>query len=242
MSDETHQTDNQVLSGSVLKLIAVITMLIDHTAAHLKAYVPFLRNKLFTLSLPLISSRTITPYFIMRGIGRTAFPLFCFLLVEGWKHTSNRFRYGLSLLICAFLSEFPFDVVHGSVPYNRQNVFFTLFFGFIALCIYDRYREKFALRGLLLVALFVFAFFFAADYRIAGVAFILLIYVAQADILVVGFIGCVVLQITSFPAYILMALYNFKRGFVKGPVLKYAFYLFYPVHLLVLWLIQLALR
>ncbi|MBO4325550.1 MAG: TraX protein [Lachnospiraceae bacterium] len=242
MSEESRQVDNRLLSGSVLKLVAVITMLIDHTASFLNSYVPFLRTELFTLSLPMLSSRTITPYFLMRCIGRTAFPLFCFLLVEGWKHTSNRFRYGLSLLIAALISEFPFDVVHGQVPYNRQNVFFTLFLGYIALCIYERYRDRFALRGLLLIALFVFTYFFAADYRISGVAFILLIYVAQKDLIVIAFIGCIILQMASFPAYILMAMYNGRRGFVKGPVLKYAFYLFYPVHLMVLWLIQLALR
>ncbi|MBO4695919.1 MAG: TraX protein [Lachnospiraceae bacterium] len=242
MSEEESRSDNRILSGSVLKLIAVITMAIDHTAAHLLEYVPALGTKLFILSIPHVSSRAVTPYFIMRAIGRTAFPLFCFLLVEGFMHTSNRLRYGLSLFLAALISEIPFDLVHGQFPFGKQNVFFTLLFGFFGLCIFEHFRDRIVLRGLLLVALFVFTYFFHADYRIGGVTFILLIYVARTELIVVAFAGCIILQIASFPAYILMGLYNKKRGFVKGPVLKYAFYLFYPVHLTIIYLIQLALK
>lgn len=227
-----------ILSGSALKLIAVVTMLIDHIAAFLSAQLPVINRELFTFSAPFISDHTITLYFIMRSIGRTAFPLFCFLLVEGFLHTKNPVRYGLALFLGALLSEIPFDIVHGALPYGRQNVFFTLLLGYIGLCIYERFRDSNLLKAVLLVALFVFAWFFKADYSVTGVAFILLLYVARTELIVIAFVGCVLLQFASFPAYILMALYNGKRGFIKGPVLKYAFYAFYPAHLLLLYLLQ----
>lgn len=233
------EVQRPAVSGSVLKTVAVITMLIDHVAAFLYAKIPFLTTTLFTISLPHIATKAVTPYYIMRSIGRSAFPLFCFLLVEGWKHTSNRFRYGLCLLIFALISEYPFDIVHGGgLSFVHQNVFFTLFLGLIGLWLYDRFKDRRALQAVTLIALFVLTFLLRTDYSIKGVAFILLIYVAQSELLVIGFIGCVLLQLTSFPAYILMASYNGERGYIKGKVLKYAFYAFYPAHLAILYLIQ----
>ena len=241
MTLETAQAKPGV-SGSVLKTVAIVTMLIDHLSFFLRGQIPFLTNTLFTLSIPNITSKEITLYYIMRSVGRIAFPLFCFLLVEGWKHSSNRFRYGLCLLIGAIVSEYPFDLANfGGLSFKHQNVFFTLFLGLIGLWLYDRFRDSRVIQALTLIALFVVTFFLKTDYSIKGVAFILLIYVAQTELPVIGFIGCVLFQIASFPAYLLIGLYNGKRGFIKGPVLKYAFYAFYPVHLMVIYLIQQAL-
>lgn len=241
MTPETAQAKPGV-SGSVLKTVAIVTMLIDHIAAFLYPQIPFLTKTLFTLSIPNITTKAVTPYYIMRSIGRIAFPLFCFLLVEGWKHSTNRFRYGLCLLIGAIVSEYPFDLVHGGgLSFTHQNVFFTLFLGLIGLWLYDRFKDRRCLQAITLIALFVVTFFLRTDYSIKGVAFILLIYVVQTELLVIGLVGCVLLQLASFPAYLLMGLYNGKRGYIKGPVLKYAFYAFYPVHLTVIYLIQKAL-
>ena len=114
----------RILSGSVLKLIAVFSMLVDHTAAAL----------LYSPSLPplfQIGSHPITLYSLMRGFGRLAFPLYCFLLVEGFSHTKNALRYGKRLLFFALISEIPWNLAfHNSLFYRKQNVYFTLFLGF----------------------------------------------------------------------------------------------------------------
>lgn len=83
----------RILSGSALKMIAVITMLIDHIGAVLLSMYQPAQKILFTLF-----GREYNVYLIFRDIGRAAFPIFCFLLLEGFRHTRSRFRYGRNLL------------------------------------------------------------------------------------------------------------------------------------------------
>ena len=90
----------QVLSGSGLKLIAIITMLIDHTAAVLLSIYPPAMTPLF-----YIGDRGYSAYRLCRDIGRIAFPIFCFLLIEGFLHTRNRWRYGRNLFLFALISD-----------------------------------------------------------------------------------------------------------------------------------------
>ena len=83
----------RILSGSALKMIAVITMLIDHIGAVLLSmYQPAQKSCL------RFSAENITYILFFRDIGRAAFPIFCFLLLEGFRHTRSRFRYGRNLL------------------------------------------------------------------------------------------------------------------------------------------------
>ena len=89
----------RILSGSALKMIAVITMLIDHTGAVLLSMYPPAQKVLFTLL-----GREYSVYLIFRDIGRVAFPIFCFLLLEGFRHTRSRFRYGPVSYQCFFFS------------------------------------------------------------------------------------------------------------------------------------------
>ena len=79
----------QILSGSALKLIAIFVMLIDHSACILLSQYPPALTPLFC-----IGQNAYTPYRICRDIGRIAFPIFCFLLLEGFSHTRNRKNYG----------------------------------------------------------------------------------------------------------------------------------------------------
>lgn len=81
------------LNATTLKIIAVITMLIDHIAYVLQIY-----------------SYSYSTYHIMRIIGRIAFPIFAFMIAEGAKHTRDIRKYLLRLLIFAFISEVPFDL------------------------------------------------------------------------------------------------------------------------------------
>ena len=97
------------ISGFVLKMIAVITMLIDHTAATILE-----RGLMGELSINFITEQNrliwMGVYSIMRVIGRMAFPIYCFLLVEGFTYTRNRGKYALRLFLFAFISEVPFDL------------------------------------------------------------------------------------------------------------------------------------
>lgn len=235
---ETNKTLPFSISGSTLKLIAIISMLIDHIGCFLYP-LDFIQTELFT-----IGSKQITVYYLLRTIGRTAFPIFCFMIGEGYLHTKNRFRYGLALFIGAIVSEIPYNLVFSGRCYCRahQNVFITLFLGYIGICCYERFREKRWLQILTVIGLAAVAYIVHCDYSISGYGVILLFYILRMDRLAIGIIGSLILGLRSLPAYILLAFYNGKRGWIKRPVMKYAFYAFYPVHLLVLYILQCAIH
>ena len=129
------------LSGSSLKIIALISMLIDHTGAVL--VLQMIRHLGGTTSMTLEAyqafmseySWLVSLYDIMRLVGRLAFPLFCFLLVEGFLHTRHLSRYIRNLGIFALISEPCFDLaLHNCLlEFSSQNVFFTLFLGILTL-------------------------------------------------------------------------------------------------------------
>ena len=226
------------ISGSALKVLAAVTMLIDHIAASL-----LMKNP-----IPLFSlfGKQFTLYFLMRLIGRLAFPIYAFLIVEGFRHTSSRLSYGVNLLSFALISEIPWDLNHFSTFWriSSQNVFFTLFLGFAAIWAYEGLREKRLLQVLAILAVLITSLFLHADYGITGVSFILLMYALREHELLRDAVGMGVLSTTwqAGLAFLPIAFYNGKRGFIKGPVWKYAFYLFYPAHLLVLYFIKLRLK
>lgn len=216
-----------------LKLIACIAMLIDHTTAI------FVKNQeLWTIG---------------RGIGRIAFPIFCFLIVEGFFHTSNAKRYLVRLGVFAIISEFAFDfafwnTINMTSIFSYQNVYFTLFIGLLAIMVYDKillkYRSQPSTFNILAVITIVFsgvaAVLLKSDYDFRGILYIFIFYIFHyskkktllAFALFTGFIapGIQLLQILAIP---FIWLYNGK----KGPSMKYVFYAFYPVHLAILGLI-----
>lgn len=118
------------ISGSTLKLIAITVMLIDHIAAVvLDRYVMYLNMN----GRPFIGIYGID--MMMRLIGRLGFPIFVFLLVEGFTYTHNKWKYLRNLLIFATISEIPFNLaLEGKVfSLNYQSVFLTLAIGLLAL-------------------------------------------------------------------------------------------------------------
>lgn len=225
------------ISGSVLKLLAVFSMLIDHVAwALLK------NNEVFTQTLCTIGSRDITPYFLMRAFGRLAFPIFSFLIVEGFVLTRNRFNYGRNLLLFAIISEIPWNLLHAGVWHHpTQNVFFTLFLGYLGLCCLTYWKEDAVKKSIGLLVLLAISFKFRADYGYRGFGFILMLYALRSHLLVKSVIGCCMLPGAWMPglAFVPICLYNGKRGFIQGPAWKFCFYAFYPVHLLILYIIRL---
>ena len=224
----------QILSGSALKLIAVVSMLIDHFASRLLAKSP----------IPLVSvgRHEFTLYDFRRFIGRAAFPIYCFLLVEGFLHTGSRKKYALNLLLFALLSEIPWDLAHhGTVLYLRsQSVYVTLLLGFLGMCALERFRASPGRLLAVLGILFYGSILLRCDYGCAGFALILLLYVLRDRKVEKTIIGCGLLGCTYRApiGFLPILLYNGKRGFIQSRVVKYAFYAFYPVHMLILYFIM----
>lgn len=139
------------ISGSTLKLTAVAAMLIDHIAAVIlvrqimdSGYLTALYGGATAYEEWMRNNGTLYQvYMVMRTLGRLGFPIFCFLLVEGFQKTRSVKKYGLRLGLFALISEVPFNLAFtGEVTASGyQNVFLTLFLGLFALCCY-RFLER----------------------------------------------------------------------------------------------------
>ena len=226
----------RILSGSSLKVIAIVTMLIDHIGAVLLSmYQPAL-NVLFTLF-----GREYSVYLIFRDIGRVAFPIFCFLLLEGFRHTRSRFRYGRNLLLFALISEIPWNLMFtNTLHYERQNVFFTLSLGYLAFCVIEHFKDKRAIQLFFLLGLLVISVFLKADYGWRGYIFLLIMYYMRNDKTGQTILGSCWLyyEWRACFAFLSINLYNGERGFIQGKIGKYFFYWFYPVHIIGLVVIR----
>ncbi len=152
------------ITGSTLKIIAIISMLIDHFGASIVEF--YLYNILqpngTEYSKALICSRVPRLWMewmgdpekvqnldiTIRSIGRLAFPIFCFLLVEGFLHTRNMKKYLVRLGIFALVSDLPFDMAFfGEITIKHQNVFFTLFIAVFALLAADHVKKQESFNG-----------------------------------------------------------------------------------------------
>lgn len=223
------------LSGSVLKLIACIAMLSDHLAKFWFYRFSWANEVWFS-----VAGRDISLSQFMQMFGRFAFPIFVFLLVEGFEKTKNRRRYGINLLVLALLSEIPFNLMNGgTLLFMKQNVMFTLLLGYLAMWSLEYFKNKPIISLAMLVVMFLVSRYMQADYRTAGFIFILLMYGLRKERIIQA-VACPVLlqmKLMVFLSLVLTCLYNGKRGFIKTPFLKYCFYAFYPVHMLVIYLL-----
>jgi hypothetical protein len=146
------------LSGSALKIIAVISMVVDHCAYFLMEHGTSL-------------------YEAMRCFGRIAFPVFAFLIAEGFANTRNRMRYFLMLLGFAVVSEIPWHLLNGAD--GTHNVMFTLALGVVALALFDRLQEL-GITAFLAVALpAALAWWLGTDYDWRGVTMIAIFYILR---------------------------------------------------------------
>ena len=211
------------LSQEGLKGIACLTMLLDHIGAILFPQILWLRV-----------------------IGRIAFPIYCFLLAEGAHYTKNPTKYALRLLVGLLLAEIPFDLAHGSLSFAQQNVMFTLLLGFLAIQVVKHCSGPMRLWALLPI---LAAELLRTDYGAMGVLTVLLFYITRemeerrmlqtVGLLALGFsvfTGSFI-QPLAVLAMIPISLYSGKKA-VHSSLLQWGFYLFYPVHLMVLWLIS----
>ncbi len=226
----------RVLSGSALKMIAVLVMLNDHIGSVLLRHYPPAQQTLLTLF-----GRGFSAYRICRNVGRLAFPIYCFLLVEGFIHTHSRFRYGRNLLIFALISELPWNMASGgSFRCDRQNVYFTLLLGYLAMCLAERYMHDRFLQVCALMAMLFVSVLFKADYSYRGFVLIMIMYWLRNERAAQALIGSCWLKyewVAGF-SFIFINMYNGERGFVRSKTVKYLFYMFYPLHLLILTLLR----
>ena len=222
------------ISGSTLKMIALITMLIDHIGAVVVA------RAMYTPGFDQSFWNSI--YLPMRQIGRIAFPIYCFLLVEGFLHTKNIKKYVMRMFLFAIISEIPFNLaLTGNIfDLRYQNVYWELALGLISICIlrflerkpYPYWLQVFG--RLTTVMVFVFlAEGLQLDYGAYGILSIAVLYVCRQNKgtqLAAGALSFL-WEVPAPLAFLPIACYNGKRG-KSG---KYVFYAFYPAHLLILY-------
>lgn len=222
------------LSQEALKLIACVTMLIDHIGA------------------------VFVPGYGLRIIGRLAFPIYCFLLAEGMAQTRNVKRYGIRLAVGAALSELPYELLfYGRLSLAYQSVMVTLLIGYLMVL---WMRKTARLKFIPLIVCVFAAELLGTDYGGIGVAMIAMfvltrerpdrlwvqVFACAALCWIIGGAGWQVgpvyvpLQIFGVLAMIPIALYSGRKA-TTSKVIQWIFYLFYPVHLAallaVVWLV-----
>ena len=224
------------LSSSILKIIAIISMTIDHMGVILIYpkinLMPDEAKKLYYL------------YIAIRIIGRIAFPIFAFLIAEGALKTANIKKYLSRLLLFALISEIPYDIATNGRIFDMgsQNIFWTLAAGLGIIMLIKNKKYTGRLKAIILsVSLCVVSSFLS--FSLGGIMLILSFYIFRYDekrLIPSVFISTFIMTMTSslLQLFSLLAgpfiyLYNGKRGGVN----KYLFYVYYPLHLLVLFLI-----
>jgi hypothetical protein len=211
----------------LLKWIAIITMTVDHVGAVL---------------YPEVS--------VLRFVGRLSFPLFAYLLILGMESTRNVRNYFARLFIFALISQVPFFLAVDYGPFEYLNIFFTLSFGLMFIYFF-RKGSVFAFAPL--VASFVLPF----DYGIYGIAMIGCMYILKENtrfgvfslvLLNVLFLVPFNSQFLSVAAIPLILLHKnglltaareSSENFAMPLWRKYFFYVYYPLHLTLLYIIKL---
>ena len=229
------------LSGSMLKLIAIAAMLSGHITRFYFHHFSWVKATWPTATWFTIAGKAISFHQLLLMFGKFAFPLFAFMLIEGFEKTHNRKKYGIRLFILALISEIPFDLMTSGMWFNSEhnNVIITLFMGFLALCSLEYFKKSRIISFLVVLGLFLASRYLNADYRAAGFLFILLIYGLRKEKILQCIISPFLLPMKAmaFLSLVLTVFYNGKRGFIKTPFLKYFFYAFYPLHMLVIYLL-----
>lgn len=255
------------LDSDTIKIIAIVTMLIDHIGASLIETMLFSGSADVSYSLYEIDT-------VLRAIGRIAFPIFAFLLTEGFYYTHSRKKYLGRLTLFAILSEIPFDLAfYGELFYrNNQNVFWTLVIGFCVIwsmeCLRELYGNGFRIlrrnehrqdgqrsgsvgghviavgiaSAILVFAGVMLSEILHVDYGGYGVLLILLFYMGRrlkASPLITCIAGYLLFLWEPYciGGFLLLLFYNGKKR-QRGKGFQFFFYLFYPVHLLILGLIR----
>lgn len=227
------------LSNFDLKLIAIITMTIDHIGV------------VFGTAF----------YNFFRAVGRLSFPIFAFLLTEGYVHTKSFSKYFLRLLVLAVISEVIYDYFFfdSFIYLGANNIFFTLSLGLLTLFLLDKskglikkyFKDKIDLviilpitYLLIIIIMGLIGEFLNFSYGMLGIFVISFFYLFKENfpLLVLSITLSTLIfgegmQYFSIFSLILIYFYNKKLG----KDCKMFFYLYYPLHILILGLIKILL-
>ena len=223
-----------MFSSFTLKIIAIIFMLCDH-----------------------FGDAILKPFSFFNVLGRIAFPIFAFQLTEGYIHTKNLKKYFKRLIIFAIISQIPFMLFSSTFTSRFSlNIFFTLFIGLFAIYIYDKLHNKF-LGILVTIFLCALAQLIKTDYGAWGVCIIMIFYIFKDNkiwMCLLYLLSCLLKYLPYLLAYnfhyiymllllgtassiFFIILYNGKQG----KKVKYLLYAFYPLHMLALYFINVAI-
>lgn len=224
------------MTSFILKIIGVITMLSDH-----------------------IGDIVLGKFSFFNLIGRIAFPIFAFQAVQGYIYTKNFKKHMTKLFIFACISQIPFVLFLSTFTTEfALNIFFTFFLGLLSLFVYDKLKNK--VIGFLFVILtsiigelihvdygafgilLIFVFYFFKDKKMLMVISTIILcfaryipYIIETPSLYLHYLSCGLFTSLSL---IFIWFYNKK----EGSKAKYFFYIFYPLHLLILYIIHMALE
>ncbi len=215
------------LTGLELKLIAMLTMVVDHIGA---------------VFLP--------QYGFLRIIGRLSFPIICFLTVEGFKHTKDVYKYVARLLVFALVSEVFYDFAfYGRINWAKNNSIFTLVAGAMTLYVFE--KVNFITAGVFAIIISYMMNLLGFNYALYGTFLIYMIYLADkycAKVREYTYVAWSIIvlymifyqnSIQAFGAFsvVFMLLYSGEKGY-KSNAVRNIFYFFYPLHLLLIFIID----
>lgn len=230
----------RIFSGAQLKYIAFLSMLIDHV------------NK--ALMYPLLTENGFLRYVsdVFDILGRVAFPLFMFFLVEGFFKTGNRFKYLLNLIVFGIISEIPFDLFQSAVLFqpNSNNVMFTLALALVMIWVIDELKVPksyiippvlwFPVSIIIVITVCLLSMIWGLDYEYHGILIAYFFYIFRNNpiLSIIGGYLSIFKTPWALLGFGLTLTYNGKRG-KQNKILNY---LFYPVHLLILGLLRLYFK
>lgn len=225
------------LTNNQLKIIAMVAMLLDHVG---KVLLP--------------------QHLILQIIGRLAFPIFAFMIAEGCRYTKNKLRYFLSVFLLGAGCQAVYIIWEKSL---YMNILLTFSLSIILIFCTENYKNQkgkmsgvilcFAVLGAFIISILIPVIFtdrgFVIDYGICGVLLPVAIFYAPDKLRKLIYTAGILILLTldlgggiqwwSLLAIPLLALYNQKRGKYN---IKPLFYIFYPAHLVVIYLISLFLN
>ncbi|MBU5681878.1 conjugal transfer protein TraX [Blautia sp. MSJ-9] len=237
------------ITADGLKMFACIVMLIQTVGIaviekgliHLDQYTQESLNQAMSQDSRLMTLAGIGS--IMQLIGGMAIPVFAFLLVEGFRNTSDYKKYLLTMIITALVSEIPYDLaICGKVwDLSSQNAMITMCICLIMLKCMELFSNSSGFAGsmvriLIMIAAIVWVSIFRAEYGLCMVLLVTVFYVFDTKNVLKTVLGCIIslMYVTGPIAFYGIWCYNGER---KDRINKYVYYAFYPLHLLVLGVI-----
>lgn len=217
------------INQNVLKIIAIVAMTIDHVAF---AFIPCFR----------ISN------VILRIIGRITFPILIYCVVEGYKHTKSVKKYAIRLLIFALISQVPYELV---IANDNLNPIFSMLISLIFLIVYNldinkilkviailiiTYLSTFVSYGAFTLVL-TFVFFLSYKNKMyLNIAYLFIFMIEISNTFYNDLYKTFIVKLGLLLPLVLLNMYSNERK--PNKFLKYAIYIYYPLHLLIIYVIS----